>query len=361
MHELWMVTGIAMLAFFGIVTVIVFIHESGHYLAARACGVAVQVFSIGFGREIFAWTDRRGTRWRLCILPFGGFVKMTGEDGTARDADGQRRPLTAAERRVSYFHRPARHRAAIVVAGPLANLVFAVATLAALTLGFGRIVDRPEIGDITPDSPAAVAGFLPGDRIVAVNGAPVRSFTEFKTQAAARGDGPVTVEILRGGAPERLALGADDGRWNGSFGLKSNGRERISVGLVDSVAYGLQATWRFAVASLEAVRDLLRGGSAAEGIAGPVRFAQLSGQATLDFGIGALVLLAALLSVNVAVFNLLPVPALDGGHLAFLGLEKLRGRPLPRRVQQFSSMAGFALVILLCVLMTANDLANLIG
>jgi regulator of sigma E protease len=361
MHELWMVFGAAALAFIGIVTAIIFVHELGHYLAARACGVAVQVFSIGFGRELVGWTDRAGTRWRLCILPLGGYIKMTGEDGTARGADGQRRALTAAERRVSYFHRPARQRAAIVLAGPAANLVFAVSAIAVLTLALGRIVLSPQVGAVAPDSPAAVAGFLPGDRIAEIAGEPVRSFGGFTARAAAQGSGPVGVEVQRDGRREHLVLGADDGRWNGSFGLQSKGRERISVSVVEATAHALRASGRFAVASLTAMRDLIVGGAAAQDIAGPVRVAQLSGQLALDYGFGAVVLLAALLSVNVAVFNLMPVPALDGGHLAFLGLEKLRGRPVPRRVQQISSIAGFALVILLCVLNTAHDLVNLLG
>jgi regulator of sigma E protease len=358
MQEIWTLAGMALLAFLAMVTVIAFVHELGHYLAARACGVAVQVFSIGFGRTLVSWTDRNGTLWRLGLLPLGGYIKMVGEvEESGRGQPG----LTPAERRVCFYHRPLAQRAAIVLAGPAANLVFAFVAIVLLALAIGRIVQSPQILSVAAESPAAVAGFLPGDRIVAVAGAPVESFSEFKAHASAGGAGPLAVDVLRQGQRERLALGADDGRWDGAFGLESRGRESVAIGLGGAADYALGVTGRFAYATLSALHDLLGGGPAAAALAGPVRVAQFSGEMTLAFGLGALVLLAALLSVNVAVFNLLPVPALDGGHLVFLGIEKLRGRPLPRRVQQISSLGGFGLVILLCVVMTANDLVNLLG
>ncbi|MBX6321950.1 MAG: RIP metalloprotease [Rhodospirillaceae bacterium] len=353
MDGVWILVGVAFVAFFALVGAIVFVHELGHYVAARACGVAVQAFSIGFGRELVGWTDRAGTRWRLCLLPVGGYVKMSGEAGPEEPGP--------AGRRAGFCHRPLRQRALIVLAGPLANLAFAAVTIAALCLAFGRSIPSPEIGAVAAGSPGEAAGFRPGDRILAVAGRPVDSFAAFAAAAAALGGAPVVVMVRRGDRTEQLMLGADDGRWDGTFGLVSKGRERVSSGLTDALAYGVRTTGRLAVATLEALGDLLRGGAAAQAIAGPLRFAQVSGQVTLDLGLGALVLLAALLSVNVAVFNLLPIPALDGGHLAFLSLEKLRGRPLPRRVQQMCSLGGLAVIFLLCTLMTANDLVNLLN
>ncbi len=357
MDGVWTLAVVAFATFLALVGAIVFVHELGHYLAARACGVAVQAFSIGFGRELAGWTDRAGTRWRLCLLPVGGYVKMRGEGGP--EALGER-PPTPAERRASFIHRPLRQRALIVVAGPLANLVFAVLTIAALVLAVGRSVPSPQVGAVAPGSPAAAAGFLPGDRILAVGGRPVASFADF-TAAAALAGAPVAVAVERAGRRGVLMLGADDGRWHGGFGLEPRGRAQVRPGLADAVGYGARVTGRLAVATLTAAGDLLRGGTAAEAVAGPLRFAQVSGRLTLDLGLGALALLSALLSVNVAVFNLLRIPALDGGHLAFLGLERLRGRPVPRRVQQMCSLGGLALVVLFCMLMTANDLASLLG
>lgn len=361
LQGIWELAGVAFIGFLGMVTVIAFVHELGHYLVARACGVSVQVFSIGFGRELVGWTDASGCRWRLCTLPLGGYVKMSGEDGTARDGDGQRRALSSEERRYSFFHRPLRQRTAIVLAGPAANLIFAVVAVALLTWSIGRNVTSPEIAVVAPDSPAAVAGLLPGDRILSVAGEPVVSFDEFRSRAAALGDGPVALIVQRAGTPVELALGADDGRWQGDFGLESAGREQAAVGFFGAAAHGLQVTARFSVASLNALYDVVRGAPSAETIAGPLKVAQITGQMTLAIGMGALLLLTALLSVNVAIFNLLPVPALDGGHLVFLAIEKLRGRPVPRRIQQVSSLGGFALVILFCLFVTANDVSTLFG
>jgi regulator of sigma E protease len=360
-EHLWELAGVAFIGFLTMVSVIAFVHELGHYLVARACGVQVHVFSIGFGRELFGWTDRTGCRWRMCALPLGGYVKMSGEDGTARDSDGQRRALTPEERRHSYYHRPLRQRVAIVLAGPLANLVFAVVAVALLTLSVGRTVVSPEIASVATSSPAAVAGLQPGDRILTVAGADVVSFDEFRSRVAAQGEAPVALVIERGGTALELVLGADDGRWGGDFGLEPAGREQADVGFFDAAAHGLNVTLRFSLATLQALYEVAMGAPSAETIAGPLKLAKITGQATLAVGIGALVLLTALLSVNIAVFNLLPIPALDGGHLVFMAIEKLRGAPLPRRVQQVSSLGGFALVIMLCVFITANDLLALLG
>jgi regulator of sigma E protease len=358
MHEMAVLVGVAVIAFLSLITVIAIVHEFGHYLAARACGVAVLVFSIGFGRELIGWTGRSGTRWRLCLLPLGGYLKLAGEDGTT--GAGVMREMTAAERRASFFHRPLRHRAVIVLAGPLANLLFAVLAMALLTFCVGRNLASPEIATVAAESPAAAAGFRPGDRILDVDGAAVDSFTAF-TRLVAGSPAPVTVRVQRGEATATLVLRDGVGEGQGRIGLTSAGRVNVGVGPVGALRYGVEVSARFAETSLGALRDLMIGAASAQDIAGPVRVAQVSGQITMAFGLGALVLLGALLSVNVAVFNLLPVPALDGGHLLFMVIEKLRGRPLPRRVQRISALSGFALVIVLCVVMTANDVINMLG
>jgi regulator of sigma E protease len=253
MHELWELAGVAFIGFLAMVSVIAFVHELGHYLVARACGVRVHVFSIGFGRELIGWTDTTGCRWRLCALPLGGYVKMSGEDGTARDSDGQRRAMTTDERLHSFYHRPLRQRVAIVLAGPLANLVFAVLVVGLLTMSFGRSVVSPEVASVAPGSPAEVAGLQPGDRILAVAEAPVASFEEFRDQAGALGNGPVALTVLRDGASVELAMGADDGRWAGDYGMAPAGREQAAVGIFDAALHGVRVTVRFSVASQEAL------------------------------------------------------------------------------------------------------------
>lgn len=260
---------LAALVFLAMVTVIAFVHELGHFLVARRVGVRVEAFAVGFGRELMGVTDRHGTRWKLCLLPLGGYVKMFAEDGRVRLADGTTRPATAAERAETYGHKPVAARAAIVLAGPVANIVFAVLLLAGLGLVGGQ---------------ADLAG----------------------------------------------ALG-----------------------------YGVERAWGFTVANAGSLAGLIGGATPAGEVLGPIRIAEVGGSVAATYGFGAVVLLTALISVNIGLVNLLPIPVLDGGHLVFLTLEALRGRPLGPRLQRISVLCGLTAVLGLSLAVTLNDLFRL--
>ena len=359
--------GLAVLAcglvFLAMVSVITLVHELGHFLAARAFGMRVDVFSLGFGRELASRTDRRGTRWKVCVLPLGGYVKMFGEDCCARDGPGGRRPLAGAERAVSYFHRPAHQRAGVVLAGPLANLCFAAALIAAIGLSVGRSVLSPEIGRVLPGSPAAAAGLLPGDRILAIED---RSLVDLSDVAAALAAGSgrdlhlafdrrgsVFPAVIRPDTALRAKPSLD------ALGLVSLGRQRVGLDPLEAAAYGLQRTVTFTREEVVALAAVATGERSMADLAGPVRIARLAGRGVAALGVPAGLLLTALLSINVALVNLLPIPVLDGGHLVFLGLEKLRGRPLSRHIQQLSALGGLLALLALFLLVTINDVLRL--
>ncbi len=348
------------LAFLGVVSVITFVHELGHFAVARGLAMRIDAFSIGFGRELLGWTDRRGTRWKLCLLPLGGYVRMFGEQGAVAEPGGGRRPLLPAEAAQSYFFRPVWQRAAVVVAGPLANVVFAVACIAALVFCLGRNVWSPDLAAVTPGSPAAAAGLLPGDRIVSVDEAPLHDLAELGRIAAGRRDLPLAFQRGTEHLPAVLRVEAGPaGRSPADLGLISAGRRRLSLGPVDSLRYGVERTAAFAEETLATFAEMIAGRRSTAELAGPVRIAHLTGDSIAAFGIGAAVLLAALLSINVGIINLLPIPILDGGQLVFLGIESLRGRPLSPRLQRLSALGGLALILALFGFTTVNDLLRL--
>lgn len=341
--------------FLAMVTVIAFVHELGHFLAARSLGMRVEVFAVGFGRELVGRTDRRGTRWSLRLLPLGGYIGLFGET-LARDAAGRPRPLSAAEARTAYGRRPPLQRAWVVVAGPLANLLFALLALSLLTLAVGRSVLSPEIAAVQPGSPAALAGLVPGDRILAVEGAALVDLRALAAAAATRPALALAVSGPEGRRHLRLATrGAAD---LAALGLVSAGRETVAVGPVEAAMLGFERTARLVAGTLAAGAALVSGGAGGE-LAGPVRVAQLGGETMAAYGLAGLLFLTALLSVNIGLINLLPIPVLDGGHLLFLAIESLRGRPVSRRLYRISAIGGLAAILALSLLLTVNDLVGL--
>lgn len=347
-------------AFLAVVSVITFVHELGHFAVARGLGMRIDTFAIGFGRELFGWTDRQGTRWKLCLLPLGGYVRMFGEQGTVASPGGRRRALDPAEAARSYVFRPVWQRACVVVAGPLANGLFAVACIAALVFCLGRNVWSPELALVTPGSPAAAAGLLPGDRVVSAAGHELHDLAELRRIAAGRRDLALTFRRGDEHLPAILRVEAGPaGRSPADLGLISAGQRRLSLGLVESIRYGIERTAVFAEETLATFAEMIAGTRSTAELAGPLRIAHLTGDSIAAFGIGAAVLLAALLSINIGIINLLPIPVLDGGQLVFLGLESLRGRPLSPRMQRLSALGGLALIVALSGFTTVNDLLRL--
>lgn len=347
------------LPFLGVVLVITLVHELGHFIVARWCGVRVEAFSVGFGRELLGFTDRHGTRFKLCLLPLGGYVKMFGEQGFMRDAKGRIRLLERHERERSFFHKTIRQRAAIVFAGPLVNVVFGGAVLALLILLIGLPVPSPTIGKVLADSPAAAAGLQVGDRILAVDGAPVQRMDAVLDAAARDSDRMLSLDVRRREGEVRLVVDLRRLPDGAGLGITSAAAERVAIDPVTAVAESIRMTSGFVVASVTGIAEIVTGQRRLDDLAGPVRIAEVSGKVFVERGFIALIVLMAVLSVNVGIVNLLPIPVLDGGHLVFLGIEAVRSRPLSPRVLKFCSLGGLAALLVIFVLTTGHDLARL--
>jgi regulator of sigma E protease len=351
-----------------IIAFIVFVHEMGHYLVARWNGIAIQTFSIGFGRELFGWNDRHGTRWRISMIPLGGYVRFVGDmnEASVPDPEAVARIDPALAPRL-FINKSVWRRIAVVAAGPVANVILTFLILYALLLGYGRYSIPPVIGEVLPDSVAASAGFESGDRILAVDGYVVRGFEDFQRYVATSPERPVVVDFERNGAEQALTLVPEAVDVEDRFGNTQRiGRIGVSrdvsqtdvslyrpgpleaVGMtVEEIRFIIQRTAAF-------LGDFFVGRGDVEQLGGPVKVGQVSGEvATLGFI--PLINLMALLSLNIGIFNLLPVPMLDGGHLLYYLIEAVRGRPLSMRIQEIGFRFGFALVMALMVFTLVND------
>ncbi len=354
--------------FLVVLTVIVFVHEMGHYLVARWNGVAIQTFSIGFGRELFGWDDRHGTRWRVSAIPLGGYVRFVGDMNPASvpdpDAAAKVDPALAPH---LFVNKNVWQRIAIVAAGPLANVLLTFLILYALLLGYGRYTIPAEVGEVMPGSVAESAGLLPGDEILAVDGYVVRGFTDLVRYVATSPERPIVMDLDRDGTALTVtlvprAVEEEDRFGNsqriGQIGVRSSATgEDVRLyrpGPVEAIGMTVEEI-RFIVQRTAAfLGDFFVGRGDVEQLGGPVKVAKVSGEvATL--GIVALINLMALLSLNIGIFNLLPVPMLDGGHLLYYLVEAIRGRPLSLRVQEIGFRFGFALVLALMVFTLFND------
>jgi regulator of sigma E protease len=354
-------------SFVAVLTVVVFVHELGHYLIARWAGVKVEVFSIGFGPELFGFTDGHGTRWKVSVLPLGGYVKMFGdrEDAEAGEAP---RPMTAHERSVSFFHKPVVRRMAIVVAGPAANYVFAAIVFAILFTSYGQQVSSTTIGTVVEGSAAARAGILPGDKIVSLNGQSVTRFDQIARTVEIGLNEPLAIDLVRDGQPMTLHAVPDvvvltDNFGNqhsaGRLGISSDGTaEVIHYGPVQAAGAALRETANATSNILKAVWQMIVGTRSSGELGGILRIGKMSGDVA-KLGFPAWVTFTAVLSINLGLINLFPVPMLDGGHLVFYMAEAARGRRLSARAEEWGLRIGLAMVLTLFVFATWNDLVSL--
>jgi regulator of sigma E protease len=448
-----------LVSFLFVLTIVVFVHELGHFLVGRWCGVEAKIFSIGFGKELFGWTDRHGTRWRIAAVPLGGYVKFAG------DADGASTPdfdamahMSEKEKQNSFYHKPVGRRAAIVAAGPIANFILAIVIFSATVYFLGRNVVSPRVEFVLPHSAAQAAGIQPGDVFVSVDGSSIESFSDVQRIVSGRAGDPIDIEIdrdgrrisltatpqqrevstpfgkqrigvlgvnvmapraavvLSGGAAQKAGIQPGDlflsvdgkpietysdverfiaarpeletpvtierqgrkieltavpdvrevvtrsGKQRvGTLGIEGPEvpSQHVAYGAADSVRLGVQDTWFIVVRTYEYVAKLFAGRESTDQLSGPIRIAQVSKQVADTGGLAGLINLAAILSVSIGLINLVPIPLLDGGHLLFFLIEAVRGRPLSERAQEYGFRVGLAIVGLLMIFVTWNDLLHL--
>jgi regulator of sigma E protease len=347
------------LSFVLVLGVLIFFHELGHYLAARWRGVYVERFSVGFGRAIASWSDSRGTEWRIGWLPLGGYVKLHGQEQPEHVSP----EVQAGWRKGETFHeKPVGDRAIVVAAGPLANFALAVLMFCGLYTFVGQPSSTTAIGVVTEGSAAARAGLQVGDRILALDDVPVQRFEQVQRHIQPRPGQTVQMRVAREGA-ELVVAAVPEARVTGerSIGVLGIGAAAAQFERLDPLSAlwaGTVQTADITAQTLAAVWGMVTGGRGAQDLGGPLRIAQMSGQVA-EMGVASLVSFMAVLSVNLALINLFPIPVLDGGHLMFYAAEAIRGRPLPPRAQEIGFRAGFALLITLFVFATWNDLSQL--
>ncbi|WP_018687798.1 RIP metalloprotease RseP [Ahrensia kielensis] len=360
--------------FLFVLTIVVFIHELGHYWVGRLCGIGATTFSVGFGPEIFGINDKRGTRWRLSLIPLGGYVKFVGDMNAASTTSTEHDPnakLSVADQARAFHNKAVWRRAATVAAGPIANFILAIVIFSVITATYGRTIADPIVAEVRTQSAAEAAGIQVGDIFVSVDGASVETFSDVQRYVAPRAETPIVMRMRRGDeeldltvTPERLEIEDRFGNKmeQGIIGVTNNSEvgnfRKREYGIGESLWMGVKETGWVIARTGGYLSGVVTGREKADQIGGPIRVAQVSGQvATLGFA--ALLNLAAILSVSIGLLNLLPIPVLDGGHLLFYLFETVLGKPLSERTQEFGYRIGFALILGLMVFATWNDVTRI--
>jgi len=348
-----------------VLTVLVFVHEMGHYLAARRCGVRVEVFSIGFGPELYGWTDRKGTRWKISAIPVGGYVKMFGE---RPEPGAAAHPLSPEDQKVSFASKTLGQRAFIVFAGPFANIIYAVVVMAALFTILGQPFTPADIGEVVPQSAAERAGFKPGDLIVRIDGTAIERFEQVQRIVQQSPGASLKFTVMRNGKETVLTAVPDTIEFKNRFGSQSRegqlGLRRTNLDR-KLVRYDpATALWQASIETVdmsgkifEAVWQMISGTRSVRELGGPLKIMQMSGETAKD-GPVTWTMFTVILSVNLGLFNLFPIPLLDGGHLLFYFFEAVRGRPLSERIQEYGFRIGIALILCFALFVTWNDLVS---
>ena len=358
--------------FLFVLTIVVFFHEFGHFLVARLCGIKVLSFSLGFGPEIAGVNDRHGTRWKISAIPLGGYVKFFGDENAASAPDhAAAAAMTDDQKKESFIGQKVSARAAVVVAGPLANFVLAIVIFAVLFMTVGKPIASARVDSVLPGSAAAAAGFKQGDLVTGIDGERIGSFSDMQRIVAVSAGEKLTITVERDGHPVTLQATPQLKNMKDAFGnMQRIGVLGISrsmapgdvrtkrLGPIDAVTQGAQETWFVVDRTLSYIGGVFAGREAANQLGGPIRIAQVSGEVA-SAGFAALMHLTAVLSISIGLLNLFPIPLLDGGHLLFYGIEAARGRPMSERAQEVGFRIGLAIVVMLMIFATFNDILHL--
>jgi regulator of sigma E protease len=358
--------------FLFVLTLVVFFHELGHFLIARRCGIRVLVFSIGFGPELIGFNDRYGTRWKVSAVPLGGYVKFLGDENAASAPNRSAvEAMSEAEKKEAFAYQKVGARAAVVAAGPIANFVLAIVIFAAIFALFGKQSTSARVDSVQPESAAAKAGFQAGDVVLSIDGSKIDSFSDMQRIVSMSAGTTLMIEIERGGVHQTIKAAPDlkdvkDGFGNshriGVLGISRSmlpGDIKVErVYPLTAVVMGAQETWFVVDRTLSYIGGIFAGREGADQLGGPIRIAQVSGQVATA-GFVPLLHLAGVLSVSIGLLNLFPIPLLDGGHLLFYLIEAIRGRPLSERAQEVGFRIGLAIVVMLMIFATFNDILHL--
>jgi len=358
--------------FLFVLTIVVFFHELGHFLMARWCGIKVLVFSVGFGPEIAGFYDRYGTRWKISAIPLGGYVKFFGDENAASAPDqSAAATMTEAEKKDSFQFQPVGSRALVVAAGPVANFLLAIAIFAGIFMTVGKQTTSARVDTVQPGSAAQTAGFKPGDLVLTINGEKIESFSDMQRIVSISAGAPLTIEVDRDNAQVTLKAVPQLKEIKDNFGnVHRLGVLGISRSMAPgdikterapplrAIVMGAQETWFVVDRTLSYISGVFTGREAADQLGGPIRIAQVSGQVATA-GFAPLIHLTAVLSVSIGLLNLFPIPLLDGGHLLFYAIETIRGRPLSERAQELGFRIGLAIVLMLMIFATFNDILHL--
>jgi regulator of sigma E protease len=357
------------LSFLLVIGPLIFVHELGHYLVGRWCGVKADTFSIGFGREIAGWSDSRGTRWKLGWLPLGGYVKFAGDMNAAGQPSPEWLALPAEERARTFQAKPVWQRFLIVLAGPATNFLAAILILTGFNYAYGVPRTPPVIGgfgELGQASPAAQAGLRPGDRIVRVDDKVIDRFEDILPIVALKIDGPLRLEIERQGRSFRLdvqprTISEKDRFGNENrrpvLGIAPGDQVLTPVSPVGAVGASVQQCWVVVATTVKGLGQIITGRRSVKEMGGPLKIAKFSGEQA-SMGLLAFLWFLAVISINLGFINLLPIPMLDGGHLFFYGIEAVRRKPLRPEAQEWAFRTGLAALLALMILVTFNDLGS---
>ena len=355
------------LAFLLVIGPLVFVHELGHYLAGRWCGVKADAFSIGFGREIAGYTDSRGTRWKLGWIPMGGYVKFAGDMNPASQPTPEWLALPPEEREKTFQAKPVWQRFLIVFAGPLTNFLVAIGIFMAFFAVYGAPRTPSVIAEVIPGTPAAAAGFEAGDRVITIEGRPIDTFDELADMIRFRPEERLHIDVLRRGSLQSITVvsAADMERdrfgnefRKGSIGVRAGMTVVEPVALAQLPHEAVKQTFGIVRTMVDTLAQIITGRRSVKELGGPIKIAQVSGQQA-SLGLLNFVMLMALISINLGFINLLPIPMLDGGHLVFYLFEGIARRPVPERAMEWAFRSGLAVLLSFMIFVTLNDILSL--